>query len=146
MIYSNLSGVVGPATPVRRLGAADLIQPAQDTDVDVRNITFRFLSARGADEYVVEVSDDLRFPSNRTFRVQAAMLPNPDQDAQPVTLSNQNIEPFFMALIGASLSGRTFFWRVGYRHLQDAQSPEGGFVFSEVRRFRAAPTPPGPPG
>lgn len=144
--YSSLSGVVGPATPVRRLGAADLIQPAQDTDVNVRDITFRFLSALGADEYVVEVSDDLRFPSNRTFRVPAPLLPNPDQDAQPITLPNQNIEPFFMALTGASLSGRTFFWRVGYRHSRDAQSPEGGFVFSEIRRFRAAQTPPGPPG
>lgn len=142
LIYSAYSAPIGPATPVRRLTVADLLEPNPNTAVNLSAVTFRFLSAQGADEYVIQVSDQVTFPSNRTLTLTVPLLPNPNQNAQLVTLANQNLLPFAQSI--GNTTG-PFYWRVGYRNSRDATPPEGGYVFSELQTFQATSMPPPPP-
>lgn len=136
LVFSPPSRSIGPVTPLAQLAQADLIEPTGD--VDISNVTFKFLSAQGADEYIVQVSDSPGFPSNRTVTIPLGYrLPNPD-GGQTLTIPNQNLSGRFAA-------GR-LYWRVGYRYSGDINPPEGGWVFSQVRSFTTPVAPPPPPG
>lgn len=138
LVYSPPSRSIGPVTPLAQLTQADLIEPTGD--VDISNVTFKFLSAQGADEYIVQVSDSPGFPSNRTVTIPLGYrLPNPDIGGQILTIPNQNLSGRFAA-------GQTLYWRVGYRYSRDINPPEGGWVFSQVRSFTTPVAPPPPPG
>ncbi|MCS7263643.1 MAG: hypothetical protein NZ805_02280 [Armatimonadetes bacterium] len=138
LVYSPPSRPIGPVTPLFQLTQADLLEPTGD--VDITNVTFRFLSAQGADEYIVQVSDNPTFPSNRTVTIPLPQrLPNPDLGGQIVTIANQNLS-------GRFGTGQILYWRVGYRYSRDISPPEGGWVFSQVRSFTVPTTPPPPPG
>jgi hypothetical protein len=142
LIYSAFSSPIGPATPVRRLQVSDLREPNRNMPVDLNAVSFRFLSAGGADTYIIQVSDQPNFPAGRTLTINLPLLANPQQDAQFVTTPPQNLLPFAQSI--GNTTG-PFYWRVGYRNSQDAQPPVGGFVFSEVQTFTAVTTPPSPP-
>jgi hypothetical protein len=142
LIYSAFSSPIGPATPVRRLQVSDLREPNRNMPVDLNAVSFRFLSAGGADTYIIQVSDQPNFPAGRTLTINLPLLANPQQDAQVVTTPPQNLLPFAQSI--GNTTG-PFYWRVGYRNSQDAQPPVGGFVFSEVQTFTAVTTPPSPP-
>jgi hypothetical protein len=142
LIYSAFSSPIGPVTPVRRLRVSDLLEPNRTTPVNLNAVSFRFLSAGGADTYIVQVSDQPNFPAGRTLTINLPLLANPQQDAQFVTTPPQNLLPFAQSI--GNTTG-PFYWRVGYRNSQDAQPPVGGFVFSEVQTFTAVTTPPSPP-
>jgi hypothetical protein len=138
LVYSPPSRPIGPLTPLAQLTEADLIEPTGD--VDIRNVTFRFLSAQGADEYIVQVSDNPGFPANRTVQIPLPYrLPNPDIGGQVLVIANQDLSGRFGA-------GQTLYWRVGYRYSRDISPPEGGWVFSRVRSFTVPVAPPPPPG
>lgn len=138
LVYSPPSQPIGPVTPLVQLSQADLIGPVGD--VDIKNVTFKFLSAQGADEYIVQVSDSPSFPPNRTVQIPLPYkLPNPDRGGQLITIANQDLSARFSA-------GQTLYWRVGYRYSKDVNPPEGGWVFSQVRSFTVPVTPPPPPG
>jgi hypothetical protein len=138
LVYSPPSSPIGPLTPLAQLTEADLIEPTGD--VDIRNVTFRFLSAQGADEYIVQVSDNPGFPANRTVQIPLSYkLANPDIGGQVLVIANQDLSGRFGA-------GQTLYWRVGYRYSRDISPPEGGWVFSRVRSFTVPVTPPPPPG
>lgn len=136
LVYSLSSGSIGPVTPLVQLSQADLLEPAGD--VNINNVTFRFISAQGADEYIVQVSDNPNFPAPRTVTIPSQRLPNPDIGGQEIVIPNQN-------LAGRFAAGQTLYWRVGYRYSRDINPPEGGWVFSQVRSFTVPATPP-PPG
>ncbi len=141
LVYSEYSQMFGPATPLRRLTEADLLEPTLAADVNLRDVTFRFLSAAGADEYIVQVSDDPMFSSRRTFTSQRLLIVNPQNDGQNLMIRIQNaLAAFFPGPPGQ------LFWRVGYRYSRDQNPPSGGYVFSAVRVFRTTPAPPGPQG
>ena len=129
-------------TPVRRLRVSDLLEPNRTTPVNLNAVSFRFLSAGGADTYIIQVSDRPNFPAGRTLTINLPLLANPQQDAQVVTTPPQNLLPFAQSI--GNTTG-PFYWRVGYRNSQDAQPPVGGFVFSEVQTFTAVTAPPSPP-
>jgi hypothetical protein len=134
LVYSPPSSPIGPLTPLAQLTEADLIEPTGD--VDIRNVTFRFLSAQGADEYIVQVSDNPGFPANRTVQIPLPYkLANPDIGGQVLVIANQDLSGRFGA-------GQTLYWRVGYRYSRDISPPEGGWVFSRVRSFTVPVTPP----
>jgi hypothetical protein len=138
LVYSPPSRPIGPVTPLAQLTQADLLEPTGD--VDITSVTFRFLSAQGADEYIVQVSDRTDFPANRTVTIPLGYrLPNPDIGGQILTIPNQNLSGRFAA-------GQTLYWRVGYRYSRDINPPEGGWVFSQVRSFTVPVAPPPPPG
>ncbi|MEZ8220462.1 hypothetical protein GG496_000629, partial [Candidatus Fervidibacteria bacterium JGI MDM2 JNZ-1-D12] len=138
LVYSPPSRPIGPVTPLAQLTQADLLEPTGD--VDISNVTFKFLSAQGADEYIVQVSDSPGFPSNRTVTIPLGYkLANPDIGGQILTIPNQNLS-------GRFGTGQTLYWRVGYRYSRDVNPPEGGWVFSQVRSFTVPVTPPPPPG
>ena len=138
LVYSPPSSPIGPLTPLAQLTEADLIEPTGD--VDISNVTFRFLSAQGADEYIVQVSDNPGFPANRTVQIPLPYkLANPDIGGQDLVIANQDLSGRFGA-------GQTLYWRVGYRYSRDISPPEGGWVFSRVRSFTVPVTPPPPPG
>jgi len=137
LIYSPPSSPIGPLTPLAQLTEADLIEPTGD--VDISNVTFRFLSAQGADEYIVQVSDNPGFPANRTVQIPLPYkLANPDIGGQVLVIANQDLSGRFGA-------GQTLYWRVGYRYSRDISPPEGGWVFSRVRSFTVPVTPPPSP-
>jgi len=142
LIYSDVSQPIGPATPVRRLRVSDLLEPNGNNPVNLNAVSFRFLSAGGADTYIIQVSDQPNFPSNRTLTLTVPLLANPYQDAQMITTTPQNLLPFAQSI--GNTTG-PFYWRVGYRNSRDAHPPIGGFVFSEVQTFTAITTPPSPP-
>lgn len=142
LIYGAYSAPIGPVTPVRRLTVSDLLEPNPNAPVNLNSVTFRFLSAGGADEYVVQVSDQPTFPSGRTLTLTVPLLANPQQDGQRVTLANQNLSPFAQSI--GNTTG-PFYWRVGYRNSRDTVPPVGGFVFSDLQTFMAVSTPPPPP-
>ncbi len=145
LVYSRESRSIGPTTPLIQLLEADLIEPTGD--VNLTNVTFRFLSAQGADEYIVQVSDQPTFPANRTVEFRApTLLPNPDIGGQPIVIPNQDVAGRLAAKGVTVTAGQTLYWRVGYRYSRDIQPPEGGWVFSRVRTFRVSVAPPGPPG
>lgn len=138
LVYSPPSSPIGPVTPLAQLTQADLLEPTGD--VDISNVTFRFLSAQGADEYIVQVSDNPTFPAARTVTISLPYrLPNPDLGGQVITIPNQNLSGLFGV-------GQTLYWRVGYRYSRDISPPEGGWVFSQVRAFNVPSAPPPPPG
>ncbi len=144
LVYSRESRPVGPLTPLAQLLEADLLEPTGD--VDITNVTFRFLSAQGADEYIVQVSDHPNFPANRTVEFRApSSLPNPDVGGQLIVIPNQNVASRLSAKGIAVSVGQTLYWRVGYRYSRDVQPPEGGWVFSRVQSFQVPVVPPLPP-
>ncbi len=142
LVYGAFSSPIGPVTPVRRLRVSDLLEPNRTTSVNLGSVTFRFLSAGGADEYIIQVSDQPNFPSNRTLTLPVPLLANPYRDAQEIIVANQNLLPFAQSI--GNTTG-PFYWRVGYRNSQDAAPPVGGYVFSEVQTFTATTSPPSPP-
>lgn len=128
LVYSPLSRPIGPVTPLAQLTQADLVEPTGD--VDIGNVTFKFMSAQGADEYIIQVSDSSGFPSDRTVTIPLGYkLANPDIGGQVLTIPNQNLSGHFSA-------GQILYWRVGYRYSGDVNPPEGEWVFSQVRSFK----------
>ncbi|MFA0752074.1 MAG: hypothetical protein SLRJCFUN_002477, partial [Candidatus Fervidibacter sp.] len=117
LVYGAFSSPIGPVTPVRRLRVSDLLEPNRTTSVNLGSVTFRFLSAGGADEYIIQVSDQPNFPSNRTLTLPVPLLANPYRDAQEIIVANQNLLPFAQSI--GNTTG-PFYWRVGYRNSQDA--------------------------
>jgi len=165
-IYSDVvtSGLV---TPIRQpqLGPS----PADmASNVDLTQFNPTWLSAAGADVFVVEVSTDRTF-SNRNVIAQIGPVystaPASDGVTQalsaPVNLRTNAVllrDTTFRNYVERGGPKPTLFWRVGGRHNADRPGPVHWitknpadqdrtfrFVYSDVRSFQPADMPPPPP-
>lgn len=135
---SEASAACGPVTffvpPV--LGSTPA---ANSTSVTTENITFTWQSTVGANEYQVEV-----FPES-----------DPDGTSEPlfrtsiVRTTGTTSTPLSVVLRGPLSSETTYWWRVGARQSSDAHKPvyngKSAFLYSEMRKFTTALTPPPTP-
>ncbi|MCS7252472.1 MAG: hypothetical protein RMK18_08370 [Armatimonadota bacterium] len=146
IVLSQFSSIIGPATALRKMSDTDLVsppnlgQPGSD-NINLADVTFRFLSVRGADEYAIFVGTD---PANllpgKAFMKQTRFTQ--DKDGVPIEIRLVNELNQFFRVTGAT----TFYWRVGYRNSRDMAPPyPDGWVWSVVHAFRTAEAPPTPP-
>ncbi|HID08252.1 MAG TPA: hypothetical protein EYP10_14020 [Armatimonadetes bacterium] len=146
IVLSSYSAPIGPATAFRKMTDADLLLPpnigqvGSDT-VNLADVTFRWLSVRGADEYALFVSTD----RNNLVPGKAYMKTvtfTQDRDGVPIEVRLVNeLNRYFNVY-----QPTTFYWRVGYRNTRDMALPyPDGWVWSVVHSFKTAPSPPTPP-
>lgn len=100
--------------------------------------TFQFISAKARAggaivEYVMQISPDPTFPSNRsTFAgepLRDAAGPNTLLSTAPIDLRTA-----FAQFPGA----KELWWRIGAKSVSDPSPPLGGYLFSNPRRFGSA--------
>ena len=114
--------------PIKRVSQAAVsapvtTSPADNSSVDLTNVTFTWTSVAGADVYSVQVSAD---PTNPGSYQPVAQYINPSKSggqsiSRTVDLSNR-------------FAGRALLaWRVGARNSQDQTPPLGGYVFSDIK-------------
>jgi hypothetical protein len=96
------------------------------TGVDLTNFTFTWTTVAGANEYSLQVSAD---PLNPDSYQEVTRVPWPSRVAGQSLSRTVDISARFggrQTVLGA---------RVGARSTTDAQSPVGGFVFSNIAGF-----------
>jgi hypothetical protein len=138
------SGFSGFATPVVR---PQVLGPTGDTDL--RNVTFTFQGSAGANQYVIEVADNVQFRNKR--RPTSPTQGNPFTTA---TTGRITAGPFNLTNLGfANTLGTTIYFRVGARNANDnpgprAVEPNGdAFIYSgTLNSITAIGAPPPPPG
>lgn len=146
IVLSQFSPIIGPATALRKMTDTDLVlppnlgQPGSD-NVNLADVTFRFLSVKSADEYAIFVGTD---PANlvpgKAFMKQTRFTQDKDGVAIEMRLVNE-LNQFFRVS-----APTTFYWRVGYRNSRDMAPPyPDGWVWSVVHAFKTAESPPTPP-
>lgn len=144
IVISDPSEPIGPVTPLRSMLDSDLISPPNEAQgynaVDLSNVTFRFTTVKGADTYLIQVTDNLGF--DQPNRIHQIVLPfytgNRDGDLLSYTAVNE---------LNAMFSSTQLFWRVGYRASRDRFAPQpDGYVMSPTHDFKTAEQPPGPSG
>jgi hypothetical protein len=118
------------------------VTPTMDSSQDMKDVHFRWTSVRGADTYAVQVSDDVRFPANRTWVRGPIQRPAPAGTELDVRVRNDS------GLIQFAQTGveQRLFWRVGGKYSRDNPGPVGAYVWSDAVSFLAQPEPPPPPG
>lgn len=127
----------GTATP---LGRASLTAPENNAQVDI-NVPrpFQFLSVRGAVpiaiEYVLQLSPDPTFPSNRSVTT-ASFIDNQPSNVQ-LSTAPVNLKEIFAQFPGAT----SMWWRIGAKNVGDVPGPVGGYIWSAARQFRPAGGP-----
>ncbi|MFA4016223.1 MAG: hypothetical protein RUDDFDWM_001326 [Candidatus Fervidibacterota bacterium] len=146
IVLSQFSQVIGPATALRRMTDTDLIsppnlgQPGSD-NVNLADVTFRFLSVKGADEYAVFVgTSPADLVPGKAYMKQTIFTQ--DKDGVPIEMRLVNELNQVFKVTGAT----TFYWRVGYRNSRDMAPPyPDGWVWSVTHAFKTAELPPTPP-
>ncbi|NCO92747.1 MAG: hypothetical protein GW880_15645 [Armatimonadetes bacterium] len=150
LYVSSPSSVAGPATP---LSAPTLVSPpnapaAGSDTVNLGTITFEWLASAGTgtNEYVIQVSDDARFPASRLWQSsvnEGITIQTGAAVGTQLARTFTSVDNFFVAL------GNTkgpFFWRVGVRSLLDVTAPAGGYLFNASPfSFTTLDAPPNPP-
>jgi len=127
----------GTATP---LGRASLTAPENNAQVDI-NVPrpFQFQSVRGtvpiAIEYVLQLSPDPTFPSNRSVTT-ASFIDNQPSNVQ-LSTAPVNLKEVFAQFPGAT----SMWWRIGAKNVGDVPGPVGGYIWSAARQFRPAGGP-----
>lgn len=128
---SSASGVATAFAPTT------LVSPA-DGEVVATPRSFSFQSVRGADataqiEYVLQISNDPRFPRNNS-RIVSTQLDRETTTGATISTQSINFSSFFP-------NSATIYWRVGVRNIADnpgpAPDPATGerYIFSGVRAF-----------
>ncbi len=146
IVLSQFSSVIGPATALRKMSDTDLVlppnlgQPGSD-NINLADVTFRFLSVKGADEYAIFVgTDPASLLPGKAFMKQTRFTQ--DKDGVPIEMRLVNELNQFFRVTGPT----TFYWRVGYRNSRDMAPPyPDGWVWSVVHAFKTAEVPPTPP-
>ena len=111
--------------------------PAGAVDQSTHRLRFTWTGTVGANEYVLQVfpADDWGGQRNPLYQVIT-------RHEMPVTISE--------TIDGDFPPGRRFYWRVGARRAGDPlpfneQLGRAGWLFSEMRTFTSAASPPSPP-
>lgn len=131
----------GLATPLVR---PELRSPDPD-QVVTTPISFQFTSVRGTIssvilEYVVQISDQVGFPANRTVTF-APFQEFVEAGGQTISSPTLDTTTFF-------IGSNDIYWRVGARNIADipgpVMDPTTGkrYVFSAIRRFKRLDPPP----
>jgi hypothetical protein len=146
IVLSQFSQLIGPATALRRMTDTDLISPPnlgqpQSDNVNLADVTFRFLSVKGADEYAIFVgTDPASLVPGKAYMKQTMFTQ--DKDGVPIELRLVNELNQVFKVSGATI----FYWRVGYRNSRDMAPPyPDGWVWSVTHAFKTAEQPPIPP-
>lgn len=137
----------GQATPMAQLAVASLRQPAAGSQQNLNKVTFEWLSRRGADVYVIEVSSDPTFQNPEYVSNQVYY--SPAADGQSVRQVVQSLQSLFRDYP----SDKPIWWRIGMRASTDQPGPIPAngrsnmrYIYSEINQFYPVETPPGPPG
>jgi hypothetical protein len=140
----------GQATPIAQIPAANLRLPISGSQQNLHNVTFEWLSRRGADIYTVEASTDPMFRNpeyiSNTVTYSAA------SDGQPIRLQvSEALYSLNQAQMHIS-SDTPIWWRVGARSSSDSPGPipaDGRssmrYIYSEASRFYPVEMPPSIP-
>lgn len=146
LYISEASPVAGGATP---LAEATLQSPPNYADlaagsdtIDLSNVTFKWAATQGANEYVVQVSDDIRFPTGHVWQSdtdEGVVIQTPA--AAGTVLSRT-----FTTLDNRFPNATVLYWRVGARNTGDSLPPVDGYLFNaQPWSFAIMAGPPGPP-
>lgn len=136
----------GAATPIAQLLVAGLRLPMTGSQQNLHDVTFEWLSKRGADVYIVEASTD------PTFR-------NPEYVSSPVTFASLEgqtvrleVHESLYNLFRSVPSDQQIWWRVGARATGDDPGPipppgrsSMRYIYSEVNYFYPVEMPPSTP-
>jgi len=140
-VQSPASGFSGYATPIAR---PTVLGPSGDQNP--RAVTFQFSTVQGANEYIVEVADNIEF-RNKKRVAQLIQGPTGRVQTQPINLSG------VLSNEVITTSGRQIFYRVGARNALDRPGPEStvpngdNFIYSAtLNTFTVLAPPPPPPG
>ncbi|MBV6457617.1 MAG: hypothetical protein HONBIEJF_00732 [Fimbriimonadaceae bacterium] len=135
--YFATARVAGPT--VTPLAQPVLRSPDDGAKLDVSvPRTFQFISAKARAggaivEYVLQISTDPTFPSDRSIFAGEPLRdgagPNALLSTQPVDLRT-----VFAQFPGA----KELWWRIGAKSVSDPTPPTGGYIFSNPRRFGPA--------
>jgi hypothetical protein len=118
------------------------VNPTNDQEVSPeelkKQINFQWQAVAGANEYVVEVSNDPRFPPDKTWRSKPMYIIANAGDIIKLDESPDLSVRFANA--------KFLYWRVGAINNKDSQRPPQGYVFYPgFFRIRiVSETPPGP--
>ncbi|MBI2843377.1 MAG: hypothetical protein HYX78_08250 [Armatimonadetes bacterium] len=134
----------GQATPIAQVPQVDLRLPQAMSQQNLQQVTFEWLSRRGADTYVVEASTNSTF-SNPEY-VSSPVYFSPLSDGQPVRLEAKSALASKFSNVS---SDQPIWWRVGARASTDRPGPipaDGRsnmrYVYSEISRFYPVEMPP----
>lgn len=133
----------GQVTPVAQIPAANLRLPAVGTQVDLRDVTFEWLSRAGMDTYIVETSLDPTFSNPEYVSTQIRF--SPSLDGQTVSLKNVNLSSVYPSVTADTI----IWWRVGCRASTDSPGPipppgrpSMRYIYSEPSSFSPVELPP----
>lgn len=138
----------GQATPLAQIPASSLSLPISGSQQNLQDVTFEWLSRRGADAYVIEASTDPNF--NSIDYVSNPVYFSPAADGQRIRLEVKSAL-FTKYNIDMHISSDTpIWWRVGARSSSDSPGPipaDGHsntmrYVYSEASRFYPVEMPP----
>ncbi|MEN6521410.1 MAG: CsgG/HfaB family protein [Armatimonadota bacterium] len=147
LYYETDKVATGQATPMSQIAVANLTLPAAGSQQNLQKVTFEWLSRRGADVYIVEVSSDPTF-QNPEY-VSSPVYYSPAADGQTVRLV---VSASLYNLFSSTTSDQPIWWRVGMRASGDSPGPIPAsgrssmrYLYSEINSFYPADTPPGTP-
>lgn len=135
--YFVTARVAGPT--VTPLAQPVLRSPDDGAKLDVSvPRTFQFISAKARAggaivEYVLQISTDPTFPSDRSI---FAGEPLRDGAGPNALLSTQPVD--LRTVFAQFPNAKELWWRVGAKSVSDPTPPTGGYVFSNPRRFGPA--------
>ncbi|MDO8587266.1 MAG: S8 family peptidase [Armatimonadota bacterium] len=136
----------GLATIIRKMLSWDLMLPFPDDEKSLRDgILFEFMSRRGADNYIIEISSSPMFSSPE---YTSPIIPYSGIfDDERITFFTGNISGY----LSGTYPGQRLWWRVGARNSIDdpGPMPAGGnenrlFLFSQPSTFFIEDKPPPP--
>ncbi len=141
---TTFSGFSGFATPVVR---PQVLGPSGE--LDMRNVSFTFQGSAGANQYVVEVADNVQFRNKKR-----PTSPTQNNPLTTATTGRITVGPFDLTKLGfVNTRGTTIYFRVGARNANDNPGPlpvdpnADAFIYSgTLNSFTAIGAPPPPPG
>jgi hypothetical protein len=115
-VQSPASNFSDYATPVAR---PTVLGPSGDQNP--RAVTFQFSTVQGANEYIVEVADNIQFRNKKRV---ATLIQGPTGRVQTQPINLNGVLPTDVI----NTSGRQIFFRVGARNALDRPGPEPPFL------------------
>lgn len=152
LYYVTERSVAGQATTIQRIPREDMRISSGDGDVedannvDLRRVTFSWRSKRGADRYIIEVSEDANFTGNLRFWELSAPVET-DSQSDGVWMSKlvvQQLHDVFYKPVR-----QTLYWRIGARNSGDNPGPKpplgrpgARWIFGQTQEFTTVEAPP----
>jgi hypothetical protein len=144
--YETTREETGQATPIAQILTSGLRQPLGGSQQNLHDVTFEWLSKRGADAYVIEVSTD---PTFRQSLYVSEVVPFASSEGQSVRLQ---VKEALYSMFREVPSSQQIWWRIGARSTLDQPGPippagrsNMRYIYSEVGYFYPNEVPPSPP-